>query len=289
MSTIINKSLISPSMSSFFRPLLRARTWQSPCRQYKPFFSTAQSFTVARSSLSPTRSFFTSSKHTLRYHPPQGSGRNSSVFDFLDRIPTNTVFWGIIGINGAVFLLWQAASGRARLEKDPSALVWMYQNFTNSITNLRNGRFWTIITSTFSHQDVGHIFFNMFTFYFMGRHLLNSIGSRQFMLLYLGGGIITSLTSMAYSHLVKHRDRPAHGASGAVYSVLAVMACAAPTMTFQLYGIIPIPAWLVVSGIFAYDSYTTIKDTSGTTDSVGHIGGMLAGVGYFMARRFRVF
>jgi hypothetical protein len=32
-------------------------------------------------------------------------------------------------------------------------------------------------------------------------------------------------------------------------------------MTFQLYGIIPIPAWLVVSGIFAYDSYSTIKGT----------------------------
>jgi len=60
-------------------------------------------------------------------------------------------------------------------------------------------------------------------------------------------------------------------------------------MTFQLYGIIPIPAWLIVSGIFAYDSYTTIKDTSGSTDSVGHIGGLLAGVGYFLARRYRIF
>lgn len=39
-------------------------------------------------------------------------------------------------------------------------------------------------------------------------------------------------------------------------------------MTFQLYGIIPVPAWLVVSGIFAYDSYTTLKDTvsSGSID-----------------------
>lgn len=79
-------------------------------------------------------------------------------------------------------------------------------------------------------------------------------------------------------------------------------------MTFQLYGIIPIPAWLVVSGIFAYDSYSTIKGTvsrllvdsaptyvipnlhqSGTTDSVGHIGGLLTGVGYFFARRYRIF
>jgi hypothetical protein len=31
-------------------------------------------------------------------------------------------------------------------------------------------------------------------------------------------------------------------------------------MTFQLYGIIPIPAWLAVTGIFAYDFYSAIND-----------------------------
>ena len=31
-------------------------------------------------------------------------------------------------------------------------------------------------------------------------------------------------------------------------------------MTFQLYGIIPIPAWLAVTGIFAYDTYSAIND-----------------------------
>lgn len=129
----------------------------------------------------------------------------------------------------------------------------------------------------------------MFTFYFLGRYLLEAIGSRQFILLYLGGGIVTSLTSMAHAYIVKHRDRPAHGASGAVYSVLSVLACAAPRMTFQLYGLIPVPAWLVVSGIFVWDSYHTIKDSGGTTDSVGHIGGFLFGVGYYLARRFRMF
>jgi len=32
-------------------------------------------------------------------------------------------------------------------------------------------------------------------------------------------------------------------------------------MTFLLYGIIPIPAWLFVSGVFAWDSYHTLKDS----------------------------
>ncbi|KAF9449915.1 rhomboid-domain-containing protein [Macrolepiota fuliginosa MF-IS2] len=268
-------------MISFLRPLLYSRA----CKPSQIF--TPRAF--SRNSFPPSRSFFSSSKYGLRYQPPQSRRPSGPFLGFLDNIPTKYVFWGIIGINCTVFFLWKAAAARTKLEHDPSAVVWMYQNFTNSITNLQNGRVWTILTSTFSHYDIGHIFFNMFTFYFMSKHLLNSIGSRQFILLYLGGGVIASCTSMAYSHFVKNRDRPAHGASGAVYSVLAVVACAAPTMSFHLYGILPVPAWLVVSGVFAYDSYNTLKDTSGMTDSVGHVGGLLAGVGYYFARRYRIF
>lgn len=31
-------------------------------------------------------------------------------------------------------------------------------------------------------------------------------------------------------------------------------------MTFQLYGIIPVPAWLAVAGIFSYDTYSALND-----------------------------
>ena len=48
--------------------------------------------------------------------------------------------------------------------------------------------------------------------------------------------------------------------TGAIYSVIALLACVAPTMTFQLYGIIPIPAWLAVTGLFSYDLYSTLSN-----------------------------
>jgi hypothetical protein len=47
---------------------------------------------------------------------------------------------------------------------------------------------------------------------------------------------------------------------GAIYSVISLLACVAPTMTFQLYGIIPIPAWLAVTGLFSYDLYSTLSN-----------------------------
>lgn len=48
--------------------------------------------------------------------------------------------------------------------------------------------------------------------------------------------------------------------TAAIYSIVSFLACVAPRMTFQLYGIIPIPAWLAVTGIFAYDTYSAIND-----------------------------
>ena len=47
---------------------------------------------------------------------------------------------------------------------------------------------------------------------------------------------------------------------GAIYSVVSLLACVAPTTTFQLYGIIPVPAWLVVTGLFSYDLYSTLSN-----------------------------
>ncbi|KAF9534438.1 hypothetical protein CPB83DRAFT_844247 [Crepidotus variabilis] len=205
----------------------------------------------------------------------------------MNKIPQNTVFYGIIGLNGAVFTMWFFAKEKYKQEGDPNSLVWMQQNFTNSWQNLSSGRFWTPLSSCFSHRDISHILFNGFTFFFIGPPVLTLLGSRQFIFLYLGGGLVSSFTSILYSRLGGHRDPnfASHGASGAIYSVLSLLACVAPKMTFRLYGIIPVPAWLAITGLFGYDFYSTISQKTGTTDTVGHIGGIAAGVLYFILRR----
>lgn len=105
--------------------------------------------------------------------------------------------------------------------------------------------------------------------------------------------------------------------TGAIYSVLSFLACVAPRMTFQLYGIIPIPAWACVSGIFLWDSYQSLhssvsiqpaiyyfhsflegtndffvfemrNEQGGKTDTAGHVGGLLAGAIAFLKLRFRI-
>ncbi|KAF8803826.1 rhomboid-domain-containing protein [Phlegmacium glaucopus] len=232
------------------------------------------------------RPIFTSAPLSLRYHPPQNPQQARRFLGFLDKIPQNFIFYGIIGINSVVFTMWYMAVQKYKQQGDPSTVLWMRENFLSSWNNLVSGRLWTPLTSCFSHQDLSHILFNGFTFFFMAQPMLQILGSRQFIFLYLGGGLISSFSSIAYAKLSGKMDYASHGASGAIYSIVSLFACVAPTTKFQLYGIVPVPAWLVVTGLFSYDLYSTLSNKSGTTDTVGHVSGILAGVAYFVLRRF---
>jgi hypothetical protein len=57
------------------------------------------------------RPIFTSALLSLRRHPSQNSHQPKTYrfFEFLDKIPENVVFYGIIGINSVVFMMWYMA------------------------------------------------------------------------------------------------------------------------------------------------------------------------------------
>lgn len=90
---------------------------------------------------------------------------------------------------------------------------------------------WTLVTSSFSHAEPGHAFFNGLTFWFLAPTALSVLGNAQFLVLYLGstspkikkkkkvkphfhfsGGAFASLASLAWN---KQRNYHSHGASGA--------------------------------------------------------------------------
>lgn len=191
-------------------------------------------------------------------------------------------------INGGVFLAWQFARSQWQTEGNPRYYLWMNQNFTVSWNNVTNGRIWTILSSCMSHENTSHLLFNAFTYYFMAPAVLALLGNTSFLVLYFGGGIVSSCASL-YWKQNSQRSGGSHGASGAVYAVVSFFACVAPTTKFLLFGILPLPAWAVVSGIFLWDGYGTVTNKQTTTDTAGHIGGLLAGMAYFAAKRFRVF
>ncbi|KAI0035579.1 hypothetical protein K488DRAFT_24823, partial [Vararia minispora EC-137] len=207
----------------------------------------------------------------------------------LNRIPHNWIIWGVIGANAVVFTLWGMSETEMK-NRRPQFQQWMLNNFTVSWQNLSAGRFWTVITSAFSQMDFMHALFNGLTFYWMAPATLSALGGARFTYLYLSGALRALACSGATLYFNPHIA--SLGASGAVYSIIATFACMFPRTTFYLFGIAPLPAWAFVGGILAWDGYNAWQVSQRTatppggskTNYIGHVGGVLTGIAYYLLR-----
>jgi membrane associated rhomboid family serine protease len=60
-------------------------------------------------------------------------------------------------------------------------------------------KFWTVFTYMFSHQDVGHLFYNMLLLYFNGRLFCGILLEKRFTFVYILSGISGALFLMTFS------------------------------------------------------------------------------------------
>ena len=98
---------------------------------------------------------------------PRGSGADNS----------DTVLYSLIGLNVAIYALWQVNPTFAR------------KHFVVSAAALSEGRVWTAVTSAFSHRDgMSHLAVNMISLFFFGRSVGAALGGRALLSLYLAAG-----------------------------------------------------------------------------------------------------
>ena len=143
---------------------------------------------------------------------------------------------------------------------------------------LRGKQYSTMILSGFVHADVGHLLFNMFTFYFFAFPLERFVGTIPFLTLYFVG-LVLSHTCTYF----KHRNNSAYaslGASGAISAVLFAYIVYFPTTTLMIIPIpVPIPAALFAVGYVGY-SYWASTHSRGRINHDAHLCGALSGIGF---------
>jgi membrane associated rhomboid family serine protease len=185
----------------------------------------------------------------------------------------------ILVANLVVFGLWLSGA---------LPLPVMIENFLVSWRHLEDGRFWTLLTSVFSHNWLFHLLVNMIVLRSFGPPLERLLGSAGFLGFYLVAGLSGSLAhALVSNYLMDSPEQAALGASSALAGVLLVFSLTFPKARVLLFFVIPLPAIaaaLLFIGIDIWGLTMQIRNGGWPIGHGAHLGGALVGAVYFAWR-----
>jgi len=199
--------------------------------------------------------------------------KNTSVSDRLVKFKSFSVVAQILLINGVFFLLCNIIANLI----NPA---WI--NYFTMPSNLSQlvVRFYTPVTYMFTHMEMGHIFFNMIYFYFMGEIFSSIVGEKRLWFVYICGGIAGAILFSLFFNLFIPGNAYLLGASASVTAISIVSAIYAPNLPVSVFFIGSFPLKWVVLVLFLLSTIIDISVNTG--GKVAHIGGALFGLLYGM-------
>lgn len=169
----------------------------------------------------------------------------------------------IMDINIIIFLAMVFA-GLGLMSFSASDLLHWGANYRPAVAR---GEWWRLLSSTFLHGGLMHLFMNMIGLAFVGVFLEPLLGTKRFILAYLLTGIIASITSIWW-----HSATVSVGASGAIFGMYGVFLALLLTKVFP-------PemnrSFLISTSIFI--GYNLLMGLAGDIDNAAHIGGLVSG------------
>jgi membrane associated rhomboid family serine protease len=195
---------------------------------------------------------------------------------------TPVVNYVLIAINVIVYLFMALAGPETQ-----SAIVAKYAMIPAHFADGVNlAEVVTIFTSMFMHAGLAHLGGNMLYLWIFGDNVEDHIGHFRYLMFYLAGGVVASLT-----HLVTNwgSELPTVGASGAIAAVLGAYLVLFPAS--RIVTLIPLgrfsrlttaPAFIFLGLWFILQLFEGVMSIGGTDVSGvafwAHVGGFVAGM-----------
>lgn len=246
---------------------------------------THNSTTPARGPI-PSAGTFSRHYHSSKSKQPPSRG-----------LSVNAAYWILFSLNATSFGAWWYG----RLTDNRPLLSNLITHTLTSVAAWDSGRWWTVLTSAFTHHDVMHFAFNMITLRTFCEIIgyVPGIGGGHILLLALGSALAGSggwlwqqrskipVADKSARWTLSNAAQQAYyanalGASGVVMGVSAVATCLLPRMPITLMFIpVGIPLWVVTLGYAAIDSYY-LDDKTSRVAHAGHLGGLFFGAAYYV-------
>lgn len=192
-------------------------------------------------------------------------------------------------VNVVAFVL-QAISYRAFLPAYANAVPPTDAFFALSVTGLKAGYLWQLLTFQFMHGGLVHLLLNCWGLYVFGRAVEEALGRRSFLLLYFSSGVLGGLLQMLGALVWKTNfGGMVVGASAGIFGLVAAFATLYPErqLTLLLFFIVPVNLrakyLLLLSGVVAVLGILFSKAVAvlfGNAAHAAHLGGMFMGIAY---------
>ncbi|MFM9985972.1 MAG: rhomboid family intramembrane serine protease [Flavobacteriales bacterium] len=147
---------------------------------------------------------------------------------------------------------------------------------------------WSLLTHMFTHEDFGHVFFNMLALYFMGGLLWQLLGTKTVLTSYFLGGLSGfTLFFIAFNTMERFQEPGGSfiiGASAAVMGITMTAAAFAPQMPIRIFGVLEMKLIWVGLSLLLLDLFS-IRYGVNSGGHIAHIGG--AAFGYFYGWNLR--
>jgi membrane associated rhomboid family serine protease len=148
-------------------------------------------------------------------------------------------------------------------------------------------RFWQLVTYSFLHGDVMHLFLNLMMLAFIGGELEALWGTVRFLKFYFFCAVSAALFYLVLQLFISRGaglNTPMVGASGAIYGLLAAYGVVFGERVLLFMMLFPMKAKHFIWVLAGIEFMSTVFSGRGGLASIAHVGGMAAGLSYLWGR-----